>query len=106
MNTLSYSTIRSNLATVLDKVNDDHEPVLVTRENGKTVVILSLEDYNTFKETACLKLSSANSKRLNQRIVKSLVFPNTLGVLLNDITDENKHEETDFSLLKNSLMTP
>jgi antitoxin YefM len=70
MNTINYSTFRSNLASVLDKVNDDHVPVLVTRQNGKPAVILSLEDYNAFEETAYLMASPVNAKRLNQAIAE------------------------------------
>lgn len=68
MNTINYSTLRSNLASVLDKVNDDHVPVLVTRQNGKPAVILSLEDYNSFEETVYLMSSPLNAQRLNQAI--------------------------------------
>jgi antitoxin YefM len=68
MDTIDYSTFRSNLASVLDKVNDDHLPVLVTRQNGKSVVILSLEAYNSYEETVYLMASPANARRLNQAI--------------------------------------
>ncbi|RIZ65770.1 MAG: type II toxin-antitoxin system prevent-host-death family antitoxin [Methylococcales bacterium] len=68
MDTINYSTFRSNLASVLDKVNDDHLPVLVTRQNGKPAVILSLEDYNSYEETVYLMASPANARRLNQAI--------------------------------------
>jgi antitoxin YefM len=68
MDTINYSTFRSNLASVLDKVNDDHLPVLVTRQNGKPAVILSLEDYNSYEETVYLMASPANAQRLNQAI--------------------------------------
>ena len=68
MDTINYSTFRSNLASVLDKVNDDHLPVLVTRQNGKPAVILSLEDYNSDEETVYLMASPANARRLNQAI--------------------------------------
>ncbi|MDD2760134.1 MAG: type II toxin-antitoxin system prevent-host-death family antitoxin [Methylomonas sp.] len=70
MDTINYSTLRSNLARVLDKVNDDHNPVLVTRQNGKPAVILSLEDYKSFEETAYLMASPANARRLNQAIAE------------------------------------
>jgi antitoxin YefM len=68
MDTINYSTFRSNLASVLDKVNDDHLPVLVTRQNGKPAVILSLEDYNSYEETIYLMASPANARRLNKAI--------------------------------------
>ena len=54
MNTINYSTLCNNLASVLDKVNDDHVSVLVTRKKGKRAVILSLEDYNAYQEVARL----------------------------------------------------
>ncbi|WP_367155923.1 type II toxin-antitoxin system Phd/YefM family antitoxin [Methylomonas sp. HYX-M1] len=70
MDTINYSTLRSNLASILDKVNDDHNPVLVTRQNGKPAVILSLEDYKSFEETAYLMASPVNAQRLNQAIAE------------------------------------
>ncbi|WAR43657.1 type II toxin-antitoxin system Phd/YefM family antitoxin [Methylomonas rapida] len=70
MDTINYTTLRNNLASVLDKVNDDHNPVLVTRQNGKPAVILSLEDYKSFEETAYLMASPVNAQRLNQAIAE------------------------------------
>ena len=70
MDTINYSTFRSNLASVLDKVNDDHIPMQVTRHNGKPAVILSLEDYRSFEETAYLMASPVNASRLNQAIAE------------------------------------
>lgn len=71
MDTINYSTFRSNLASVLDKVNDNHVPVLVTRQNGKPAVILSLEDYNSYEETVYLMASPINACRLNQAITEA-----------------------------------
>jgi antitoxin YefM len=34
MDTISYSTFRNQLAATLDKVNDDHLPILITRQSG------------------------------------------------------------------------
>ena len=70
MDAINYTTLRNNLASVLDKVNDDHNPVLVTRQNGKPAVILSLEDYKSFEETAYLMASPVNARRLNQAIAE------------------------------------
>jgi antitoxin YefM len=70
MGTINYSTLRSNLASVLDKVNDDHNPVLVTRQNGKPTVILSLEDYKSSEETAYLMASLFNAQRLKHAIAE------------------------------------
>ncbi|PQQ26466.1 hypothetical protein C6H66_09805 [Photorhabdus hindustanensis] len=37
-----------------DKVNDDHKPILITHQNGKPAITLSLEDFQTYEETAYL----------------------------------------------------
>ncbi len=70
MNTISYSAFRSNLASVLDKVNDDHNPILITRQNGKPAVVMSLEDFHAYEETAHLMASPKNAERLNQAIAE------------------------------------
>lgn len=70
MNTISYTSFRSHLASTLDKVNDDHQPVLVTRQNGKPTVVLSLEDFMSYEETAHLMASSKNAARLNKAIAQ------------------------------------
>ena len=70
METISYSVFRSQLARTLDKVNDDHKPVLITRQNGKPAVVISLEDYHAYEETAYLMASPVNAERLNQAIAE------------------------------------
>jgi len=68
MEAISYTNLRSNLATILDKVEEDHSPVLITRQKGTPAVLISLEDYNAFEETAYLMRSPENAKRLNRSI--------------------------------------
>lgn len=70
MNTMSYSAFRTNLAKTLDKVNEDHAPVLITRQNGKPAVLVSLEDFKAYEETAYLMTSPENAIRLNRSIVQ------------------------------------
>lgn len=68
MDIINYSEFRSNLAKILDKVNDDHTPVTITRQKGKPAVIISLEDFKSYEETAYLMASPKNAKCLNQSI--------------------------------------
>ena len=68
MDTISYSSFRSHLASILDKVNDNHKPIMVTRQKGKPAVLMSVEDFNSYEETAHLMASPENAKRLNQAI--------------------------------------
>jgi antitoxin YefM len=70
MDTMSYSSLRNNLASTLDKVNDDHKPVIITRQNGKPAVVMSLEDFQAFEETAYLMASPKNAERLNKAITE------------------------------------
>ena len=70
MDTMSYSSFRSHLASTLDKVNDDHKPVLITRQNGKPAIVMSLEDFKAYEETAYLMASPKNAARLNQAITE------------------------------------
>jgi antitoxin YefM len=70
MDTLSYSAFRSQLAGTLDKVNDDHKPILITRQNGKPAVVMSLEDFQAYEETAYLMASPKNAERLNKAIAE------------------------------------
>ncbi|RAX14346.1 type II toxin-antitoxin system Phd/YefM family antitoxin [Photorhabdus bodei] len=70
MDTISYSAFRTHLASTLDKVNDDHKPILITRQNGKPAVVLSLEDFQAYEETAYLMASPKNAARLSQAIAE------------------------------------
>jgi antitoxin YefM len=70
MDTISYSTFRTCLASMLDKVNDDHKPILITRQNGKPAVVMSLEDFHAYEETAYLMASPKNAERLNRAIAE------------------------------------
>ena len=54
MDGITYSTARSNLAGVMNRVCEDHEPLIITRNGDQSVVMLSLEDYKALEETAYL----------------------------------------------------
>ena len=64
MKTMSYTESRARYAEVLDSVTDDREEVVITRAGHEPVVIVSLEDYESLKETAYLMRSPANAQRL------------------------------------------
>jgi antitoxin YefM len=64
MKTLSYSESRARYAEVLDSVVNDREEVVITRAGREPAVIVSLEDYESLKETAYLLRSPANARRL------------------------------------------
>lgn len=64
MKTMSYSDSRARYAEMLDTVTDDREEVIITRAGHEPVVVVSLEDYESLKETAYLLKSPANARRL------------------------------------------
>ncbi|GAB6042321.1 type II toxin-antitoxin system Phd/YefM family antitoxin [Endothiovibrio diazotrophicus] len=64
MENLTTSEFRNNLKRVLDRVNDDHEPVAVRRGRGRAVVVMDAADYASIVETLYLVRSPANAERL------------------------------------------
>ena len=68
MKHISSTDLRANLSSVMDRVNDDHEPVIVTRAGGRPVVMVSLEDWASMDETTYLLASPANKAALLQAI--------------------------------------
>lgn len=64
MKTMSYTESRARYAEVLDKVVDDREELVITRAGHEPVVIVSLADYESLRETAYLMRSPANARRL------------------------------------------
>ena len=68
MKTTSSTDLRANLSTMMDKVNDDHEPLIITRAKGRPAVLMSLEDYAAIEETVYLLSSPKNAQRLRDAI--------------------------------------
>jgi antitoxin YefM len=64
MKTLSYTESRAKYAQVLDSVVNDHEEVVITRAGHEPVVIVSLADFESLRETAYLMRSPTNARRL------------------------------------------
>lgn len=68
MKTVNYSELRNKLKSNLDMVCEDHETLIVHRTGGKSVVMMSLEEYNAFQETEYLLSSEKNKNRLLKAI--------------------------------------
>lgn len=64
MDVMTYSKARANLARTMEKVCDNHEPVIITKKEDNAVVMISLEDYRSMEETAYLLRSPKNARRL------------------------------------------
>jgi antitoxin YefM len=70
MNTVNYTTAQQNLEQTMDLVCDEHNPIIITRHNKPSVVIMSLEDYHSLEETAYLLKSPNNAQRLLESIAE------------------------------------
>ena len=70
MDVISYTRVRQHLAENMDKVCNDHTPIIITRKNERNVVMMSLEDYHALDETAYLLSSPANAQRLRESIAE------------------------------------
>ena len=70
MDTISYTSARANLASTMEKVCNDHAPVIITRKSESPVVMMSLEDYEAMEETTYLLRSPANARQLLESIAE------------------------------------
>jgi len=84
MDAITYSAAREKLAETMDKVCDQHEPVIITRRKAGAVVMLSLDDWNAIEETAYLLRSPANAARLR----RSMESETTGGFQVRELIEE------------------
>lgn len=90
MDVVNYTDFRKGLSKFIDKVDTDKGPILITRQNSKPAVLMSLEEYNSYEETLHLLSSPANAKRLRRSIADAKAGRITERNI--DI-DENSEEE-------------
>ena len=70
MQVLTYTDARANLKSVMQQVVEDHEEVVVTRKNGRPVVMMSLDAWNSIRETMHLLSTPANARALRESIAQ------------------------------------
>lgn len=71
MDTVSYTELRQKLKAHMDRVCEDRAPLLVTRQGGEAVVMLSLAEYESLEETLHLLSDPANADRLLRSIAQA-----------------------------------
>ena len=70
MDVLNFTETRANLKAVMDRVVDDCTPIVITRQKGKPVVMISLDTWNSMEETNYLLSSPVNAERLRRGIAE------------------------------------
>lgn len=80
MDILSYSETRANLKAVMDRVVNDCIPIAITRQRGRPVVMVGLDDWNAMQETMHLLSSPKNAKRLRESIANAEAGRNMIEV--------------------------
>lgn len=70
MKSITYTAARENLAGTMQRVCEDHDPVVITRKRNQAVVMVALEDYDAMEETAYLLRSPRNAGRLRTAVAQ------------------------------------
>jgi antitoxin YefM len=70
MKAITYTVARESLASTMNSVCVDHDPIIITRNRDQAVVMMSLEDYESLQETAYLLRSPANARRLLESVAE------------------------------------
>ncbi|MDE7065145.1 MAG: type II toxin-antitoxin system prevent-host-death family antitoxin [Desulfovibrionaceae bacterium] len=85
MNTISYTEARQNLAATMDSVVNGRDIVIITRQKAAPVVMMSLEDFNSMRETMYLLGNPANAEHLRKGIA-DIASGNTTRVTLDELS--------------------
>ena len=68
---VTFTDLRNNLASHLDKIEADRTELVVTRQNHDPVVIIALSEWEGMKETVHLLSTSANARHLLESIAEA-----------------------------------
>ncbi|HEY0736235.1 MAG TPA: type II toxin-antitoxin system prevent-host-death family antitoxin [Herpetosiphonaceae bacterium] len=71
MNAITLNEAKRNLEQIIDQVIADAEPTIVVTDSGQQVVFLSLDEFNSWKETLYLLVNPANAAHLRQSIAEA-----------------------------------
>ena len=71
MNVVTMNEAKRDLESLIAKVLANAEPTIITTETGQQIVLLPLDDFNTWQETAYLLSNPANAAHLRQSIAEA-----------------------------------
>lgn len=64
MDIINFSAFREKLASFMDRVSEDHAPLVIRRSKNRSAVLMSLEDFQAYEETSYLLSTPANARAL------------------------------------------
>ncbi len=82
MNVISMNQAQTNFQNVVQRVLHETTPTIVTSEEGESIVILPLDEYNAWKETLYLLSTPANAEHLRQSIAEDRAGYRTTHTLI------------------------
>jgi antitoxin YefM len=71
MNVVTVNEAKRNLDGLIARVFSNAEPTLITTDTGRQIVLLSLDEFNAWQETAYLLSDPANAAHLRQSIAEA-----------------------------------
>jgi antitoxin YefM len=89
MSHVPYTEFRRHLVKYMEEVCDSRAPLHVTRQNARSVVVLSEEEYDSIMETLHLLRSPANA----QHLMRSIADADAGKLTEHEIADEHADAE-------------
>lgn len=71
MNVVTADEAKCNLDSLIAKVSSNAEPTIIATDAGQQIVLLSLDEFNSWQETAYLLSNPANAAHLRQSIIEA-----------------------------------
>jgi antitoxin YefM len=93
MDVITSTALRENLSKILDEVCDSAAPLIVTRQNARAVVLITLAEFRAWEETVHLLRSPANAERL-LRSIEELEAGNSVEHDIIEPEDDNSQSKT------------
>lgn len=71
MKVISFSAFREKLERFVDKASAGHSPVVIRRSKSRSLVLMSMADFQSYEETCHLLSTPANARALQTSIAEA-----------------------------------
>ncbi len=86
MDIVTYSETRANLKAIMDRVVNDHMPIAITRQRGKPVVMIDLDDWNAMLDRVETVLAQAKRDAAGAHLVARLAVNGATPLAWREVT--------------------